>query len=190
MKKILLILVLFAFAFSIKAQNISDAAVMQLVAQNAAAIGLKNDQAKNLKISSTYNDAGTQYVYLLQTYKGVPIYNQMLVLAFKNNNLISHAGTLLTDVEKNVQAANPAVPATSAIGTAFIAADLAPPASAAVIATKDNGRVLDFGKLSGVSENVTAELMWVPSLKDQSLSLVWQVQVIPAKKKRHVVDAG
>ncbi len=182
MKKILLILVLFAFAFSMKAQNINDAAVMQLVAQNAAAIGLQKDQAKNLKLSSTYSDGGTQYVYLLQTYKGVPIYNQMLVLAFKDNNLISHSGALIADVEKNALSASPSVAASSAIGTAFTAADLAPPAGASVIATKDNGRVLDFGKLSGVSENVTAELMWVPSEKDKSLNLVWQVQVIPAKK--------
>lgn len=182
MKKILLIFILFAFACSTNAQNINDVAVMQLVAQNAAAIGLQNDQVKDLKLSSTYSDAGTQYVYLLQTYKGVPIYNQMLVLAFKNNKLISHSGSLLPDVAKNLQSANPSVSALNAVTAALVAADLAPPTNAAPVSGKENGKVLDFGKLNGVSESVTAELMWLPNQKDHSLNLIWQVQVVPAKK--------
>ncbi len=181
MKQFLLSIILFAFAFTIKAQNIDNTSVMQLVAGNSEAIGIQKDKVNTLKVSSTYNSAGTQYVYLLQTYKGVPVYNQMLVLAFKDNKLISHAGKIFAAVENEGLSASPSLSVENAVGAAFLNAKLPAPAIINKARSTDKG-MLDFGKLAGVSENVTAELMWVQNEKSQSLKLVWQVQVVPTGK--------
>ncbi|MBL0254994.1 MAG: hypothetical protein IPQ27_08515 [Chitinophagaceae bacterium] len=53
-------------------------------------------------VSSAYHDAGsnTDKVYLLQQYKNLPVYNQVLALAFKNGKLVSQAGHFLESVQK------------------------------------------------------------------------------------------
>ncbi|MEI9956406.1 MAG: hypothetical protein WDM90_08925 [Ferruginibacter sp.] len=156
---------------------------MPLVTANAEAIGITKEQAGNLKVSNAYTYQGTQYVYLVQTYQGLPVYNQMLVLAFKDNKLVSHAGKLLKlGSERAIVGSSsptPSLSAASAITSAFLAARIAAPTNSTPINSGEGSTVLNFGKLSGVSENVTAELMWVSVEKTQSTKLVWQVQVVP-----------
>ncbi|MBS1510792.1 MAG: M36 family metallopeptidase [Bacteroidetes bacterium] len=181
-EKIFLLLTLFAISFCIKAQTLDNNTVMQLVSQNSESIGLKKEQVGNLKISSAYEENGIQYVYMLQTYKGLPVSNQMLVLAFKENKIISHTGTLLNDLEKQNKGSVPALTGNNAVLAAFNLAKLPVPGSVAMVGSKENGRILDFGKPTGVSEKVTAELLWIPDEKTHNLRLGWQVQLVPAGK--------
>ncbi len=186
MKKIYLFLTLFFCVILANAQDEKNNLAMQLVSKNSTAIGLSQDQLSNLKLSSTYYNeiAGTQMVYLFQTYKGLIVHNQMLVLAFKNEKIVSNAGVLITEMEKatNNQVAIPSLKAAEAVRAAFKEARLAIPASLSVISSYDNGNKLDFGKPNSVTQNIIAELMWVPVEKgiQKSVKLVWQVQVVPA----------
>ena len=120
---IVLILSIFTISTVIAQNNNDNAAAIQLVTKNAAAIGLSTDQLKNYKVSSTYYDqtGGVRMVYLLQTYKSLPVYNQMLVLAFKGEKLVSNAGSFLDNMESksNFQSPAASVTATDAVRTAI-----------------------------------------------------------------------
>jgi extracellular elastinolytic metalloproteinase len=186
MKKIYLLITLLFCVILTNAQQDKNSLAVQLVTKHSEAIGLSKDQLNNYKVSSTYYNevAGTQMVYLLQTYKGLPVYNQMLVLAFKNDKVISNAGAFITDMEKitNYQSATPSFSATKAVRAAFAEVKVVMPASLPVISSLENGNKLDFGKTDAVTENITAELMWVPieNGNQRSVKLAWQVQVVPA----------
>ena len=185
MKRFLLLVFSFAFAFSVKAQQMDNASAMQLVTKNADAIGLKKEDLGNLVLSSTYFNAaaGTQMVYLYQSYKGLPIYNQMLVLAFKNETLVSNAGNLLGGMEARTsnQSPSPGLQAVEAVRRAFTEVGLPQPSQLYAIRSMENGRKLDFGKVNTTKENVTAELIWVPVGEGAtaSVKLAWQVQMAP-----------
>ncbi|MEO7484270.1 MAG: M36 family metallopeptidase [Ferruginibacter sp.] len=187
MKKQLLLVTMILCSFLLKAQNVDNAAAMQLVFKNSDAIGLAREDLGNTIVSSAYyNEASeTKMVYLLQTYKGLPVYNQMLVLAFKNEKLISNAGTLLIEIDKMANNGAPvaSVSAPNAINAAFAAAKIALPGnSLRLVSSTENGRKQDFGILKGVTENVTAELLWVPVNNQQNIKLAWQIQVVPKGK--------
>ena len=183
MKKILLILMAFSFAFVVKAQQLEVNAAKQLVIKNAAEIGMTAADLADFRISNAYSNEGVQMVYILQDYKGLPVFNQMRVLQFKNGILSSNAGSFLPDAAAAAgkASATPSVTATSAIGAAFREAKIAAPAIVKAPVSADNGRKLDFGLLSGVTENVKAELFWVPvQIGNQTrIRLAWTVQVVP-----------
>ena len=90
MRKIYLFFISLALVFTANAQFDAKYLAQQLVVKNAASIGFStNDLGNYVVISAYYNETGgTQMVYLNQTYKGVPVYNQRMVLAFKNDKLI------------------------------------------------------------------------------------------------------
>ena len=103
MRKTLLLLITVLCSFASMAQT-SDAdknAALQLVSANRADIGLSADDLNNLMVSSSYMDktSGIRYVYLLQTYKDIPVYNQMQVLTLRNNKLLSKAGGRIDAIE-------------------------------------------------------------------------------------------
>ena len=95
-KILLLILPLLLCVFVINAQtfNPEENAALSLVSANKATIGLTEDDLINAKVASTFMDnaIGVRYVYLQQTFKGISVYNQILVLAFKGNTLVSKSG--------------------------------------------------------------------------------------------------
>ena len=186
MKKIYLLITLLFCVTLTNAQHDKNSLAVQLVSKHSETIGLSKDQLNNYKVSSTYYNevAGTQMVYLLQTYKGLPVYNQMLVLGFRNDKITSNAGAFITGMDKitNYQSATPSLTATKAVSAAFAEARIIMPASLPVISSFENGNKLDFGKPDAVTENIIAELMWVPieNGNQRSVKLAWQVQVVPA----------
>ena len=109
MKRIVLLFVfLLSIVFYGRAQTLQKAEAMRLVSVNSDAIGITKDQVSKLRLSAAYTDAGTQYVYLIQTVQDLPVNKQMLVLAFKNDKLISKSGKYNADFEANAGLANPA----------------------------------------------------------------------------------
>ncbi len=185
MKKIFLFVTFLCCLVFTNAQDANTRLALQLVNKNSESIGLSKDQLNNIKVSSSYYNevAGTQMVYLLQTYKSLPVYNQMLVLAFKNEKVVSNAGILISEIEKvtNYQPSTPSLAATEAVKAAFAEAGIARPTSLSIVNYSENGLILDFGKTFAVSENITAELMWVPieNSNQKMVKLAWQVQVVP-----------
>ena len=102
MKKNLLLLICIIAGFTLKAQDLNKQAALQLVSKNMASIGLTQDDLNNVIVSDAYLDksAGVEMVYLQQSYKGLPVYNQIQVLAFKNGKPVSNAGGRINDAEK------------------------------------------------------------------------------------------
>ncbi|RYY68953.1 MAG: hypothetical protein EOO13_10915, partial [Chitinophagaceae bacterium] len=178
----LLILMLVSFSAGF-AQDISKTAAMQLVAKNSTALGITQTDMDNSIVSSAYHNktSGADLVYLQQSYKGLPVYNQLFTLAFKNGQLVHKAGSRLTAMEKRTQSlsANPLVAAENAVRTAMQAKKIALPANFSTLSSSATSVV--FAKTAGItSEDIRVELMWVPVAHNATVKLAWQVYLVPA----------
>ena len=186
MRKIFLFLLpLFFCVFTINAQSVNseENAAISLVSASKASLGLSAEDLSNVMVSSTYfdNASGVRRVYLIQTYKGIPVYNQMLVLAFKGDKLVSKTGAFKHSLEKftNVQTGMPSVSAESAVQSALSDRGLHASQMAIAINRKDNGREVEFGNMGISHENITAQLIWAPIENSNEIHLAWQVYIIP-----------
>ncbi|HMC99847.1 MAG TPA: M36 family metallopeptidase, partial [Ferruginibacter sp.] len=190
MRKILLSLVFLSSFLFLKAQNSSqadEALAKQLVQANAKAIGMTDYDLSNFIVNYSYfNQAGNeQLVYLVQGYKGLPVFNQMMVLSFRDGKLLSKAGGFLPNMDQltSGRSAIPSVSASNAVRSALTESRLIAPASISQRYTINGGKKLDFGNLGLSKESVTAELMWVPVFDGTnaitSVKLGWQVEVSP-----------
>ena len=187
MRKIIpLIFLLFCSTLITNAQKVDQAEnslALKLVDANRAAIGISADEANNAIVSSTFEDKVTRvrYVYLLQAYKGLPVFNQMLVLSFKNDELNSRSGSFNASIEKlvTVSSGTPSVTAESAVQSALSDRGFRASQMAIPINRKDNGRFIEFGDMGISRENITAQLMWAFNEKSDRYELVWQVYLIP-----------
>jgi len=183
MKKILLLSILLFPVLMGHTQDINSSKAMQLVARNKTAIGLSDKDLGNAIVSDAYYNqtSGTQLVYLQQSYKGLPVFNQIKTLAFKNDLLVSVAGTSIKSIEKITRhvEATPAISAEVAVKKAISDKKLTiiQPLKSTLL---NGSQKLDFGK-SGISnEKITAELMWVSLNDGKELKLAWQVYLVPS----------
>jgi len=182
MRKIFLFIVPLLFCvFSINAQNknAEENAAFSLVSGSKAKLGLSAEDLSNAKVYSTsYDDASRiRMVYLNQTYKGVPVFNQLLVLAFRDGNLLSQAGAFNHSLEKfaAVKSAMPAVTAASAVQSAISDRGLHASQMAIAINSKDNGNKVEFSDMGISHSNITAQLMWTPVENSNEMRLSWHV---------------
>lgn len=183
MKRLLLALLTVSFFISSNAQvPESEAAVAkQLVSKNSTAIGLSSDDLNNYVVSATYvTQQGIRMVYLQQSYLGIPVYNQMQVLAFKNDKLVSNTGNRLAGIDKRTNSKNgtPSLDVRMAVATAFAESKIT--SSQDIVIKGVIGRKIDFGKFEATYEDVTAELLWLPIENSKEVKLIWQVLVTPA----------
>ncbi|MEO7445435.1 MAG: M36 family metallopeptidase [Ferruginibacter sp.] len=186
MKKIVLLFVAAMCSLLSMAQNIEASQAKALVAKNILETGISEAALASMTVSDAYylESNQTKMVYLLQTYKGLPVHNRLLVLAFKNDKLVSKAGELISNIESltNNASARPSLNAATAIDRAFADVHIVSPSKTPALRITENGRKLNFGVLRGVSENVTTELVWAPSEDYKTVKLAWQVQVVPVGK--------
>ena len=183
MKKNLLLIVALLFVHFLKAQTNDKLEAMQLVTKNSAAIGLTNQGLANCIVSDSYFDkiAGTRMVYLQQTFKSIPVYNQLLVLAFKNDKLVSKAGSFIGSIDKKANAQNgvASVSPEAAVKAAMQDRKLVSTKLPIAIAVDDSKHKIEFGDLGVSRQNITAELIWVPLQEGKKVMLAWQVYIIP-----------
>ena len=186
MRKIFLFLVpLLLCVFTINAQNfnVEKNAAISLVSASKATLGLSTDDLSNVMVSSAYydNTSSVTRVYLIQTHKGIPVYNQMLVLAFKGDKLVSQAGAFNHSMEKfiNVKSGMPSVSAESAVQSALSDRGLRATQMAVALNRKNNGQQVEFSNMGISRENITAQLMWSPVENSNEMNLAWQVYIIP-----------
>ena len=193
MKKLLLFLIpmlLCVFTMNAQFSNSDNDAAMQLVGVNKDALHLSAGDLSNVVVSNTMYDnaTGIRMVYLNQTYKGIPILNQMLVLAFKNGKLVSNAGKFNHSMEKFTagKMTMPSVSAESAVQSALSDRGMRPSQMAIPIATRDNGHTVEFSDMGISRENITAQLYWVPveetynnTVVVSRIELAWQVKLVP-----------
>ncbi len=176
MKKIVLLFAITLLQFCAFAQLENEKAI-RLIERNLSSTGLNENDLKNFSVSSTYfnNQSGTQMVYLQQNHLGIPIVNQLLVLAFRNEKLVSISGERYK-ISVKEPVAVPVITAQDAVMTAASSKKVVMPALPAGVSVSTNK--LDFGKLGVSHENITAELVWLP-LEGGEIRLAWQVYLVP-----------
>ncbi|MCY7310095.1 MAG: M36 family metallopeptidase [Chitinophagaceae bacterium] len=184
MKKFLFLLLITFYFNAIHAQlsQVDAAYAKQLVAKNSALIGLSADDQQNILVSSTYKTMdGLQMVYLQQSHLGIPVYNQLQVLAFQNGRIVSNAGGRIPDIQKSTRGNNgmPSVSAVTAVKTALLDVKATALEAAVPIYTSADGHKFEFGKLGATNENIKADLLWYPKEGKNEVRLVWQVFVTP-----------
>lgn len=185
MRKILLSLLSSLFLLFTTEAQISESeanVAKQLVTKNSVALGLSADDLNNYIISATYQTAdGIRMIYLQQSLFGIPVYNQMQVLAFKNEKLASNTGSRIPAIHKIANSRNgtPSLDVRTAVLTAFAESKIT--TQQEIVIKNVIERKIDFGKFDATYENVIAELLWVPVNDGKEVKLAWQVQVAPAK---------
>lgn len=185
MKKLFIFSAMLLISFWAVAQSPENErqTALQLVQQQAAAIGLSQTDVQNSVVTNSYliPSSNIRMVYLQQTYQGIPVFNRMQVLAFKDGALASNAGERFLNPElKSRQAgATPAVTASGAVQKSLTALKVKDAASIRIAtAPVINGKA-SFGNMNFSLENVTAELVWYPIETTGELKLVWQVFMAP-----------
>lgn len=184
MRKFLLALTALSCFFMANAQSDQTGIAKQLVEKNKAAIGLTAANINDVIIANTYMIPGgndLRIVYLQQSFQGIPVYNELKVLVFKGDQLVSNTGSRIDDIEKRiaVKTNSPAVTVLTAVENSLRDAKTAAREPIVPIMTKNDGKKHEFGRLGASEENITAELMWYPINDKREVRLAWQVFVAP-----------
>jgi Fungalysin metallopeptidase (M36)/Secretion system C-terminal sorting domain/Fungalysin/Thermolysin Propeptide Motif/Domain of unknown function DUF11 len=151
----------------------------QMVNKHSAAIGLSKDDLNNYLISDSYQSPeGIRYMYLQQSYQGIPVFNQLQVLAFRNDKLVSNMGGRIRTIEKliNNRSAVPALSPADAVRATITECKLS--TAQQILVIKDNNRKLEFGNLGISHDDINAQLIWVP-VSEKEIKLAWQVFITP-----------
>ena len=186
-KQLLLIAILFCSFVSIAQVNPQDRALaMELLKNNMSAAGLTSEDMNNIEISSTYiiSGSGIRMVYTQQTFKSIPVFNKMQVIAFKNDKLVSLTGGRIQSIEQlvNVKNAVPQISAAQAVISALT--DQNVKSANKIVAIRQEGAKIIYGDLGVSSVEITAELVWLP-INSKEIRLTWQVEIAPLKTPDH-----
>ncbi|MEP7110803.1 MAG: M36 family metallopeptidase, partial [Ferruginibacter sp.] len=186
MKKLLIFPGLFILSFYCKAQvsDLEKNIATILLEKNWSVIGLKPDDLSNSVITGTYIIPGSKVrmVYVQQIYKGIPVYNQVQVLAFRDDKLVSNAGErlqLVDQVSRSAQSSVPEISAANAVQASLAALNVKAPLDMVALRPSGSSKRIEFGKQNISIENITAELIWLPVGESKELKLAWQVFVAP-----------
>lgn len=184
MKKNLTTLLFFVLgSLATLAQTTNQIIAKQLVEKHKTTIGLTDQDLQNIIISDSYLDnlSGVRLVYLQQSYMELPVYNQIQVLGFKNDKVVSQSGGRIQAIEKITRGVTsiPTIPAHTAVIAALDDRQLEHTREPNVIASEKNGRYIVFDNMDISRENITAELMWVPLNDGKKMVLAWQIYIIP-----------
>ena len=185
MKKLMAFFLMLVCIFSANAQ-VSDSEkniALKLAKKNNSVIGISQNDIDNSIVANTYIIPGTniRMLYLQQSFKDIPVYNQLNVLAFKNEQLVSNTGSRIAQFEQRVNHVSyiPAVTPENALQTAMAECNVS---SAKVIIPQKisgNGKKMEYGNLAVSIENITAELIWLPVEEGNNIRLAWQVFIAP-----------
>ena len=187
MRKLLLTALMITSSFLIYAQVDESQArtAKQLVNVNSNIAGLTASDIENSIVASTYKITGhddVQMVYLQQSYKGIPVFNELQVMAFKQGRLVSRTGSRINAIEEKANNNNgvPTVTVLNAVERALQDAGLTAREQIVPVTVSPDGHKYRFGKLGVTLENISADLMWYPvGQNKRQVRLVWQVFVTP-----------
>ena len=187
MRKLLLTALMITSSYFINAQVKESEArtARQLVKLNSNISGLTAADLENSIVASTYKVTGgddVQMVYLQQSYKGIPVFNELQVMAFKQGKLMSRTGSRISTIEEKTNNNNgvPTLTVLNAVQKALQNEGLTAKEQIVPVTTSPDGYKFTFGKLGVSLENISADLIWFPVGKDkQQVRLVWQVFVAP-----------
>ena len=155
---------------------------LDLVSKNKQPIGLADTDLAQSLVTGTYIIPGSdiRMVYLQQSYRDIPVYNRLHVLAFRDEKLVSVAGSRVASLENKISNnGTPVYNAIQAVGKAL--QDIGVPAREMIVPVNilQEGRRFEFGSLGVSTENIYAELIWFPLDNDPTVKLAWQVFAAP-----------
>ncbi|WP_158638433.1 M36 family metallopeptidase [Panacibacter ginsenosidivorans] len=154
-----------------------------VIKQNAASIGLSDNDLNNYRIADAYTDklSGATIYYLQQTYKGIDVLNAIQIVAIQNSQVVSVAGKRIDGMElkANVKNAIAAVTPENAVRAMAKHLNLTVPAFIVALKTMNDKKVVAFGDLGISSVPVRSKLIWVTGNKSNNAILSWQVEVQP-----------
>lgn len=186
MKQFFSLLLVVTISQAAKAQ--SNTVAMELVRQNSTALGLSANDITNSAISSSYIITGTniRMVYLQQLYKGLPVFNQVQVIAFKDGAPVSNAGGRIVDMDSKTAASSgvPLIAASMAVKAAFAECGINYTDAIQAVSFTDNGRKVNFGTLGVSYVGIVADELWVEDSSGQ-VQLSWQVELAPKNTSDH-----
>lgn len=183
MKNLFLTIGLVIAVLIVVGQDLDRSKALGLIYANKDALGMSMNEIQNSEISNAYvsNSSGLTYVYLQQAFQHLPIYNKIQSLGFLNGKLVSQSGSRLTDLEEKTGGLSvvPSVRPEEAVLTAFRLKKITG-YNTLFPYTLIPGRKVSIGKAGVATENITAELMWVPIDDGKKVKLAWQVYLVPA----------
>lgn len=182
--KFLFIASLLSFLFLYSgAQNDNRIIAKSLLEKHQVELGLSNEDMNNCIITDSYLDqvSGIRMVYVQQSYLDIPLYNQLQVLAFKNDQLVSTSGKRITGVEKITNGVKgiPVINAETAVLRALQDRKIKYSRNPIVTGSEKNGHFITFDDMDVSQKNITAELMWVPLQDGKKIVLAWQIYIVP-----------
>jgi hypothetical protein len=120
-------------------------------------------------------------LYLQQGYRDIPVYNSLNVLAFKNEKMVSNAGSRIASLDQKIGNAihTPAISPEMAVKAAMADSKLGTTRIIVPVKSSANGNKLEYGNLDVSTENIMAELIWFPLNDGDEVKLVWQVFIAP-----------
>ncbi len=176
---------MWACVFSSKAQ-ITEAEkkiALELVQKNKSGIGLSSADLDNSIVTNTYVVPGSdvRMLYLQQSYKGIPVYNRLNVLAFKNDQMVSNAGSRIINIEQQINNDNhmAAITPETAVRAAMVESKVNTSRIITPEKVSANGQKSDYGNLGVSVENISAELIWFPAGDGDEVKLAWQIFIAP-----------
>jgi extracellular elastinolytic metalloproteinase len=183
MKNLLLTVSLVMTIFLVFGQDLDRSKALGLIYANKDALGLSIADIQSSDVSNAYvsTSSGLSYVYLQQSYQHIPIYNSIQSLGFLNGKLVSQTGNWLSDLDEKTGGVSviPAVRPEEAVLTAFRLKKISN-YHTLIPSSLIPGRKFSVGKAGVATENITAELMWVPIDDGKKVKLAWQVYLVPA----------
>ncbi len=183
MKKLLVLFLLLYAAVFVNAQinDTENKIALDLAKKNTAVIGLSQIDLDNSIVANTYIIPGTniRMLYLQQLYRNIPVYNQLHVLAFKNETLVSNAGSRLAIKDVAGRNAVPSITPETAVRVAMADCKVNTFKTISAESKSADGNKLTYGKLDVAIENISAELIWFPADEEKDIKLVWQVFIAP-----------
>ena len=188
MKRLPLLILACCFLLTAKAQVSKEdqKLALELVKTNQQQIGLTDDDLANTVVSSSYETLSDhiRMVYLQQTFRNIPVFNQMQVLAFKNGKLVSLAGGRIAGISERVNnmAANPVLSASEAVLSAMT--DRKIPVQGALQFTAQKGNKILFDKSAIAYNDIAVELVWLP-VSSKEVKLTWEVDLEPLRSQDH-----
>jgi hypothetical protein len=163
-------------------------AAMELVRQNGPALGLSATDIDNSTVSATYIIPGTdiRMVYLQQTFKNLPVFNQIQVLAFGNNQPVSNMGGRIADMEGKTApyVGQSTITAGNAVRAALATCGITYPNTIQPVSVANNGTKQQFGDLGVSRIAIEAQQLWVEDTLGK-VHLAWQVELAPNSTSDH-----
>lgn len=148
---------------------------VQNIQSNAQKWGLEEDDFKDVLISSeATSEKGITYMYLQQSYRGIPIRNAMMTVIMRDGKVLSDAHNFVLKTKSRINASEANISAEDAILNAAQSLGVSVKSKPIMSSRTDQGKLsFEFPELTKTP--IPAELKY--ELVDERLVLVWNLNL-------------